>query len=96
MSLTRKDVQHIAALCRISLTSSEADNLREQLSDILEQFRVLQEVDTQGITPTSHSMSLRSVMREDEVAPCLDLDSVLANAPRREQDYFRINVVLDE
>ena len=59
-------------------------------------LQVLEEVDTQDVTPTSHSVDLNSVMRDDEVTACLDVEHVLANAPRREGDYFKVNVVLEE
>lgn len=96
MSLTREEVQHIATLCRIALSPEEVDHLGGQLSHILEQFQVLEEVDTQDVTPTSHSVDLNSVMRDDEVTACLDVEHVLANAPRRDGDYFKVNVVLEE
>ena len=96
MSLTREEVRHMATLCRIALSPEEVDYLRGQLSDILEHVRVLQEVDTEGVLPTSHSAGLSSVMRDDEVGACLDVEAVLTNAPRREEDFFKVNVVLEE
>ncbi len=96
MSLTREEVQHLAILCRIAFSPDEVDHLGGQLSHIIEQFQVLEEIDTQDVTPTSHSVDLNSVMRDDEVTACLDVEHVLANAPRREGDYFKVNVVLEE
>ena len=58
MSLTPEEVQHIALLARLGLTPEELERDRTQLSDILEQFQVLQEVDTEGVPPTGHSMPL--------------------------------------
>ena len=96
MQLTREEVQHIATLCRIALSPQELEQLRGQLSHILEQFQVLEELDTEQMEPTSHSVNLRTVMRGDEVEPCLDKEQVMANAPRREGDFFKVNVVLEE
>jgi aspartyl-tRNA(Asn)/glutamyl-tRNA(Gln) amidotransferase subunit C len=69
--------------------------LSEQLSNLLEHFEVLQQVDTEGVPPTAQSVDLRSVMREDVVASSLPAEDVLANAPRRDGDCFRVRAVLE-
>ena len=95
MKLSREEVLHIARLARLGLTEAEIDRLREQLSDILENFEILQQVDTTGIPPTAQSIALQSVVRDDEVAPSLPSDEILANAPRKEGDFFRVRAVLE-
>ena len=96
MPLTREEVQHIADLCRLAMTEAEVDEMAQQLSDILDQFHILREVDTEGVPPTSHAVSLESVYREDSVSPSSDRDDVMANAPRRHGDQFRVNAVVEE
>ena len=96
MALTKEEVLHMAALCRIALSPQEVEYLRGQLSAILEHVRTLQEVDTEGVLPTSHSAGLTSVMREDHSSDGLDTEEALTNAPRREDDFFRVNAVLEE
>ena len=95
MKLSREEVLHIARLARLGLDEAEIDRLQEQLSHLLENFEVLQQVDTTGVQPTSHSIPLQSVMREDNVATSLPPGDVLANAPRREGDCFKIRAVLE-
>jgi aspartyl-tRNA(Asn)/glutamyl-tRNA(Gln) amidotransferase subunit C len=95
MKLTREEVLHIAHLARIALTEEEITRMSEQLSHLLEHFEVLQQVDTEGVSPTAQSVDLQSVMRGDEIKPSLPQDDVLANAPRREGDYFRVKPVLE-
>ena len=95
MKLNREEVLHIARLARLGLTEAEINKLREQLSDILENFEILQKVDTTGIPPTAQSIALQSVMRDDEVAPSLPPGEILANAPRKEGDCFRVRAVLE-
>ena len=95
MKLSREEVLHIARLARVGLTEAEITRLSEQLSHILENFEVLQQVDTTGVAPTAQSVALQSIMRDDEVAPSFPPDGVLANAPRREGDCFRVRAVLD-
>ena len=96
MPLSREEVVHIATLCRLGLSEEDIERLREQLSNILGQFEVLQEVDTEGIEPTGHSVALQTVMRDDEPRPSCDKEDVLANAPVREEGYFRVKAVLEE
>ena len=96
MPLDRADVEHIAALARIGLTEPEIELFREQLSQILEQFEVLSELDTTGVTPTGHAVQLEAVMREDVADDSLEPEDVLSNAPRREGESFRVKAVLEE
>jgi aspartyl-tRNA(Asn)/glutamyl-tRNA(Gln) amidotransferase subunit C len=95
MKVSREEVLHIARLARVNLAEEEITRLSEQLSKLLETFEVLQQVDTEGVPPTAQSVSLQSVMRDDEVAPSLPPDDILANAPRREGDCFRVRAVLE-
>jgi aspartyl-tRNA(Asn)/glutamyl-tRNA(Gln) amidotransferase subunit C len=95
MKLSREEVLHIARLARVALTDEEITRMTEQLSKLLEHFEVLQKVDTSGVPPTAQSIDLQSVMRADEVVPSLPPDDILANAPRREEDYFRVRPVLE-
>ena len=93
--LTPEEVRHIALLYRMGLDEQEVERLRNQLSDILANFRVLQEVDTADVPPTGHSVELQNVMRDDDTAPPMPTDDTLANAPYREDDFFRVKAVLD-
>ena len=95
MKLSRKEVLHIALLARLGLTENEVNRLSEQLSNILENFEVLQQVDTTDIPPTAQSIPLQNVVKEDKVTPCLTQNQILANAPRREGDFFRVKAVLE-
>ncbi|PKB66140.1 MAG: asparaginyl/glutamyl-tRNA amidotransferase subunit C [SAR202 cluster bacterium Io17-Chloro-G4] len=96
MPLDRADVEQIAILARIGLTSEEVEMFREQLSDILEQFETLKDVDTTGVAATGHSGQLQTVLRDDVPEDSLEQDQVLSNAPRREGPLFRVKAVLEE
>ncbi len=95
MKLSREEVQHIALLARLGTTEAELERFREQLSNILENFEKLQQVDTTDVPPTTQSVALQNVVRDDEVAPSLPPDDVLANAPQREGELFRVKAVLE-
>ncbi len=94
MKLSREEVLHIALLARLGLTETEVSRLSEQLSNILENFEALQQVDTTDIPPTAQSIPLQNVVKEDKVIPCLPQSQILANAPRKEGDFFRVKAVL--
>ncbi|MFC2033896.1 Asp-tRNA(Asn)/Glu-tRNA(Gln) amidotransferase subunit GatC [Chloroflexota bacterium] len=93
--LSREEVLHIALLARVGVTEAEIDKIREQLSNILENFEVLQQVDTSNIPPTAQSIDIKSVVSNDEIIPSLDPNQVLANAPHKEEDFFKVRAVLD-
>ena len=95
MKLSREEVLHIARLARLGLTEEEVNRLSEQLSNILENFEILQQVDTSDVPPTAQSIDLQKVMRSDEVAPSLPPREILTNAPRKEGDFFRVRAVLE-
>jgi len=95
MKLTREDVLHIALLARLGLTEAEVERLRKQLSNILENFEILQQVDTADIPPTAQSIALQNVMRDDEVATSLPQSEILVNAPQKDENYFRVRAVLE-
>ncbi len=96
MKLSREEVLHIALLARLGLTEAEVNRLSEQLSNILENFEVLQQVDTTDIPPTAQAIPLQNVMRrDDEVTPSLPQSQILANAPRRQENFFRVKAVLE-
>ena len=95
MKLSREEVLHIALLARLGLTEEEVDRFSEQLSNILENFEVLQQIDTTGIPPTAQSIALQTVVKDDKVADSLPQQQVLANAPRKEGNCFMVRAVLE-
>jgi aspartyl-tRNA(Asn)/glutamyl-tRNA(Gln) amidotransferase subunit C len=95
MKLSREEVKHLALLARLGLSEAEVERFREQLSNILENFETLQQVDTNDVEPTAHSIALDNVLRDDEAAPSLPAGEVLANAPSQEEGHFKVRAVLE-
>jgi aspartyl-tRNA(Asn)/glutamyl-tRNA(Gln) amidotransferase subunit C len=96
MKLSREEVLHISALAKVGVTDADVEKLREQLSNILEHFEALQKLDTTGVPPTAQSIALENVIMPDEVRPSLSPEEVLANAPQREEDFFKVKIVLED
>ena len=90
MAITREDVLHVAALAELELTEAEIERLTEQLNDILAAVGKVSELDLADVPPTSHPLAVVNVFGADEPRPSLPLEDVFANAPEREQDYFRV------
>ncbi len=95
MSITVQDVEHVANLARLELTESEKERLAGQLSAILEYAEKLNELNTEGVEPTSHVLPLHNVMREDEARPSLPVEKALLNAPEEEDGQFKVPAVLE-
>lgn len=95
MSITIKDVEHVAKLARLELSETEKQQFTEQLNAILKYAEQLERLNTDNVAPTSHAMPLVNVMREDEVKPSLPLDKVLLNAPDEEDGQFKVPAVLE-
>jgi len=95
MKLSREEVVHIAALARMGMSEAEIEKAREQLANIIENFEVLKEIDTTNVPPTAQSINLQNVMREDIPHDSLPAEQILANAPDREGDLFKLRPVLE-
>jgi len=95
LPLTPEEVRHIARLARVGLSQDDMSRFQGQLSQILDYFQRLQEVDTENVPPTAHTLAMHSVMRDDEPRPSFDKEDILANAPQREGDLFRVRAVLE-
>jgi aspartyl-tRNA(Asn)/glutamyl-tRNA(Gln) amidotransferase subunit C len=95
VSLTREEVFHIAQLARLGLSEEDVTRFQGQLSQILQQFEALRAIDTDDVPPTAYTLPLENVWREDEEGPSLPVERVLANAPLREGNFFRVRRVLE-
>lgn len=95
MSITTKDVEHVAKLARLNLTPEEKMTFTEQLSAILQYAEKLNELDTEGVEPTTHVLHLSNVMRDDVVKESLPQEKVFLNAPDEEDGQFKVPAVLE-
>ncbi len=95
MELTIAEVEHIAKLARLDLIDDEKARYAEQLSSILEYAQRLQGLDTSSIPATASVLASTNVMREDEIEGPMSREDLLANAPAKESDQFRVDSVLE-
>jgi aspartyl-tRNA(Asn)/glutamyl-tRNA(Gln) amidotransferase subunit C len=90
------DVEHVARLSRLALTDQEKERMRRELDGILSYIDKLRALDTADVPPTSHAVPMTNVMREDEPRPSLSQDEMLANAPERSGEFFRVPKIIEE
>jgi aspartyl-tRNA(Asn)/glutamyl-tRNA(Gln) amidotransferase subunit C len=95
-NITPEDVRHVARLARLELSEAELERMRAEMDAILAYMDKLRSLDTTGVEPTSHAVPLRNVMRDDEPRPSFPRDDMLANAPDRAGDFFRVPRIIEE
>jgi aspartyl-tRNA(Asn)/glutamyl-tRNA(Gln) amidotransferase subunit C len=96
MGLTRDDIEKVALLSRLRLSDEELARMTEQLGQIVEYVRQLDELDTSQVTPLSHAADLSNVFADDTHRIGLDREEALANAPKRDDECYRVPAVLGE
>ena len=95
MNITKKDVEYAAALARLELSEEEKDKYAEQLNVILEYVNQLNDINTEGVEESSHSIPLTNVTREDVVGQSLDRVKVLKNAPEQDRGCFKVPKIIE-
>ncbi|GGG81247.1 Asp-tRNA(Asn)/Glu-tRNA(Gln) amidotransferase subunit GatC [Paenibacillus radicis (ex Gao et al. 2016)] len=95
MSITLKDVEHVANLARLELSEQEKEQFTDQLNAILKYAEKLNSLDTEGVAPTSHVLPITNVMREDVTKESLPIEKVLLNAPDEEDGQIKVPAVLE-
>jgi aspartyl-tRNA(Asn)/glutamyl-tRNA(Gln) amidotransferase subunit C len=95
-TISREEVAHLARLARLAVTEEELDTFAGQLDVILQAVAQVGEIAAVDVPPTSHSVPLTNVYRDDVVVPGLAREDALAGAPDAEDNRFRVPRILDE
>jgi aspartyl-tRNA(Asn)/glutamyl-tRNA(Gln) amidotransferase subunit C len=95
-SLSRDDVAKLAGLARIEMTEDELLELSSQFGMILDAVARVQEVNLDGVKPTSHPQPMLNITRPDVVAASLSPEDALSGAPAQEDSRFRVPQILGE
>ncbi|HET9028801.1 MAG TPA: Asp-tRNA(Asn)/Glu-tRNA(Gln) amidotransferase subunit GatC [Candidatus Aquilonibacter sp.] len=96
MSSEKIDVRYVAKLARLALTDDEVARFGTQLGDLLEHVDALSKLDVSAVAATAQVVESRNVERPDEIAPTLDRETVLAQAPQRQGAFFRVPRIIAE
>jgi len=94
--ITKKEVEHLAKLARFGLAQKEMEEIQKDLSLILDYFNLLKEVNTEGVTPTSHPISAKPYLRKDEVLkqPSEKIQKLIELAPQKEKGCIKVKSIL--
>lgn len=97
MSLSKKEVEHIAALARIRITKEEKELFSKQLSSILDYVNQLKDIDTKNVKELAHVTQLDNVLRKDKIQNCPRdaRDAILQNAEEVEDDLIKTKSVFE-
>ena len=95
MAVTVEEVRGVAALARLSFSPAGEERLTGELNRILQYMDRLNELDTEGVEPTSHVLPLANAFRPDEVNPSPVVADILAAAPQRKESYFKVPRIID-
>lgn len=93
--ITLKDVEYVAELAQLSLDDATKQRLLKEMGDILAYMTKLNELDTSQVEPMMHVLDIVNVFRDDLVAPSLDRETALSNAPKTDGEYFLVPRILD-
>jgi aspartyl-tRNA(Asn)/glutamyl-tRNA(Gln) amidotransferase subunit C len=88
--IDREQVLHVARLARLELSEEEVDRMAGEMSTILGHVETMNELDLEGVEPTSHVVELQNVLREDVPRDCLPRERALEQAPDVADGGFRV------
>ncbi len=95
MKISRDEIRHVAVLARLALDPAEEEAMTTTLDAILTYVEKLTELDTSAVEPTAHVLELTAPWREDVVTNAPNADTLLANAPARDGDFFRVPKIIE-
>ncbi len=95
MKISKEEIEHIAVLARLTLPEEEKELFGSQLSSILDYMEKLNELDTKGIEPTSHVLTLSNVMRDDIPRHSIPKEDALMNAPDHTEKFYRVPKIIE-
>jgi len=90
--ISLKEVRHIAALARLSITKKEEEKFKKDLSAILDYIEKLKKVDITETKETLHPLLVKNVFRKDEAAP--GAQNLLRLAPETKDNYIKVKSIL--
>ena len=88
--ISKEDVKHVAKLAELDFSDSEVEKITSQLDKILGHVANISKVDTAAISPTSHTLEIKNVFREDTVRESLSKEDALLNAPEEMDGGFKV------
>ncbi len=92
-NITEKEIKHIANLARLELDDKDIEKFKRELDAILSYFQELQALDTEGVEPTAHAVSIPLPRREDKIGQSIKREEILDHAPLSKDGFFVVDKV---
>ncbi|MDD2378897.1 MULTISPECIES: Asp-tRNA(Asn)/Glu-tRNA(Gln) amidotransferase subunit GatC [Aminobacterium] len=96
MAVSADDIRHVAALARLEITEDEVQAMRQHFEEIMTYFNRLNELDLEGIDAFALKVEENIPWREDRAIDSSVREDVLAEAPHRYEDFFRVPRIVEE
>ncbi len=94
--ITRGQVEHVAALARLSLAGSEVEGYQKDLNAILAYVEMLEELDTGDIAPMQHVLDIKNVWRKDAAGNSGMAAEIVSGGPEQKDGYFKVPKILQD
>lgn len=95
MTITDETIEYVGILAKLELSEEEKERAKKDMSDMLAYVGKLNELDTEGVEPMSHTFDVHNVFREDEVTNGDSRDEMLSNAPERKDGCYQVPKTFD-
>lgn len=95
MSVSKKDVEYVAELARLSFNEEEKEELINDLNKVLGYIEKLDELNTEDTDIIVNPYYIENKFREDEIEPSMQLKSVLDNAPQKLEEYIMVPKIIE-
>mgnify|MGYP001572897915 CR=1 FL=1 len=95
MAITKKDVEHVAALARLALSEEEIKLYTEQMANILSYVEKLSSLDTKEVESAAYTTSMKTILRKDETKSSLPQEEILSNAPEKAKGCFKVPRIIE-
>lgn len=92
--ISKEEVKHIAKLARLGLTDEEIEKFQKELSSVLDYIEKLKEADISGIKPTSHSVLIENITRNDEVNEQKENKKLLDLVPDKKERHLKVKQIM--
>lgn len=93
--ITDETIEYVGILAKLELSADEKEKAKKDMAKMLDYIDMLNELDTSGVEPMSHVFPLSNVFREDVVVNGDDSNNMLANAPEKKDNCYKVPKTFD-
>lgn len=88
--ISDETIEYVGILAKLELSAEEKEQAKADMEKMLDYIDTLNELDTEGIEPMSHVFPISNVFREDAVTNGDNHEEMLANAPEKKEQSYKV------